>query len=135
MEQKILDEVAYLFVEQFDDLYGMLAERTDVKRIREAADDGLDAIYTVASSVFGEKMDDVLFGAANSEMDYIAYVDETWVPENDEDREKTLDMERLHFESLKALLQMAEQNRNCQIGRIKSALALAQERLIHLERK
>ena len=33
MTLEILDEVAFLFVEQFDNLYGMLVDRTDVKRI------------------------------------------------------------------------------------------------------
>ena len=40
MDLKILDEVAYLFVDQFDNLYGMLVDRRDVRRIRKAADDG-----------------------------------------------------------------------------------------------
>lgn len=42
MTLEILDEVAFLFVEQFDNLYGMLVDRTDVKRIRKSADDGED---------------------------------------------------------------------------------------------
>ena len=86
IQQKILDEVAYLFVEQFDNLYGMLVDRTDVKRIRQSADDGEAGLFRVAASVFGDKLDDVLVGAANGAMDYIAYVDETWAPTDDEDR-------------------------------------------------
>jgi hypothetical protein len=39
MDLRILDEVAYFFVDQFDNLYGMLVDRTDVRRIRKAADD------------------------------------------------------------------------------------------------
>ena len=64
MDLRILDEVAYFFVDQFDNLYGMLVDRTDVRRIRKAADDGLDALYAVVSSVFGDKMEEVLYGAA-----------------------------------------------------------------------
>ena len=44
MTLEILDEVAFLFVEQFDNLYGMLVDRTDVKRIRKPADDGDDGL-------------------------------------------------------------------------------------------
>ena len=70
MTLEILDEVAFLFVEQFDNLYGMLVDRTDVKRIRKSADDGEDGLFRVAASVFGDKLDDVLVGAANGAMDY-----------------------------------------------------------------
>ena len=45
MTLEILDEVAFLFVEQFDNLYGMLVDRTDVKRIRKSADDGEDGLF------------------------------------------------------------------------------------------
>ena len=73
MTLEILDEVAFLFVEQFDNLYGMLVDRTDVKRIRKSADDGEDGLFKVVASVFGDKLDDVFVGAANGAMDYIAY--------------------------------------------------------------
>ena len=59
MTLEILDEVAFLFVEQFDHLYGMLVDRTDVKRIRKSADDGEDGLFKVVASVFGNKLDDV----------------------------------------------------------------------------
>ena len=45
MTLEILDEVAFLFVEQFDNLYGMLVDRTDVKRIRKSADDDEDGLF------------------------------------------------------------------------------------------
>ena len=45
MTLEILDEVAFLFVEQFDNLYGMLVDRTDVKRIRKSADDDDDGLF------------------------------------------------------------------------------------------
>ena len=56
MTLEILDEVAFLFVEQFDNLYGMLVDRTDVKRIRKSADDGEDGLFKVVASVFGDKL-------------------------------------------------------------------------------
>ena len=60
--------------------------------------------------MFGDKLDDVFVGAANGAMDYIAYVDETWTPEDDEDRKRTLETEAFHLESLKAVLEIAEKN-------------------------
>ena len=53
MTLEILDEVAFLFVEQFDNLYGMLVDRADVKRIRKSADDGEGGLFKVVASVFG----------------------------------------------------------------------------------
>ena len=108
MNLRILDEVAYLFVDQFDNLYGMLVDRRDVRRIRKAADDGLDAIYDVAGTVFGDKLEEVLYGVAYTAMDSIAYEEESWTPKDAEDREMTLDMARLHLEALKGVLLMAE---------------------------
>jgi len=135
MDLKILDEVAYLFVDQFDNLYGMLVDRTDVRRIRKAADDGLDAIYDVVSSVFGDKLEEVLYGAAYTAMDSIAYEDESWTPKDAEDREMTLDMARLHLDSLKGVLQMAEQNGHGNVGQIKGLLAEAEGHLKNLEER
>ena len=133
MDLKILDEVAYLFVDQFDNLYGMLVDRTDVRRIRKAADDGLDAIYDVVSSVFEDKLEEVLYGAAYTAMDSIAYEDESWTPKDAEDREMTLDLARLHLDSLKGVLQMAEQNGHGNVGQIKGLLAEAEGHLKNLE--
>ena len=122
MTLEILDEVAFLFVEQFDNLYGMLVDRTDVKRIRKSADDGEDGLFKVVASVFGNKLDDVFVGAANGAMDYIAYVDETWTPEDDEDRKRTLETEAFHLESLKAVLEIAEKNGLSVVGQIRDIL-------------
>ena len=135
MDLKILDEVAYLFVDQFDNLYGMLVDRTDVRRIRKAADDGLDAIYDVVSSVFGDKLEEVLYGAAYTAMDSIAYEDESWTPKDAEDREMTLDMARLHLDSLKGVLQMAEQNGHGNVEQIRSLQAEAERHLMNLDEK
>ena len=135
MDLKILDEVAYLFVDQFDNLYGMLVERTDVRRIRKAADIGLDAIYDVVSSVFGDKLEEVLYGAAFTAMDSIAYEDESWTPKDAEAREMTLDMARLHLDSLKGVLQMAEQNGHGNVEQIRSLQGEAEGHLKNLEER
>ena len=135
MTLEILDEVAFFFVEQFDNLYGMLVDRTDVKRIRKSADDGEDGLYKVVASVFGEKLDDVFVGAANGAMDYIAYVDETWTPEDDEDRKRTLETESFHLESLKVVLEIAEKNGLSVVGQIRDILAEGEEHLRHLKER
>ena len=135
MTLEILDEVAFLFVEQFDNLYGMLVERTDVKRIRKSADDGEDGLFKVVASVFGDKLDDVFVGAANGAMDYIAYVDETWMPEDDEDRKRTLETEAFHLEYLKAVLEIAEKNGLSVVGQIRDILAEGEEHLRHLKER
>ena len=135
MTLEILDEVAFLFVEQFDNLYGMLADRIDVKRIRKSADDGEEGLFKVAASVFGDKLDDVLVGAANGAMDYIAYVDETWTPEDDEDRKRTLKTEAFHLESLKAVLEIAEKNGRNAVGQIRDILTEGEDHLRHLKER
>lgn len=135
MTLEILDEVAFLFVEQFDNLYGMLVDRTDVKRIRKSADDCDDGLFKVVASVFGDKLDDVFVGAANGAMDYIAYVDETWTPEDDEDRKRTLETEAFHLESLKAVLEIAEKNGLSVVGQIRDILAEGEEHLRHLKER
>lgn len=135
MTLEILDEVAFLFVEQFDNLYGMLVDRTDVKRIRKSADDCDDGLFKVVASVFGDKLDDVFVGAANGAMDYIAYVDETWTPEDDEDRKRTLETEAFHLESLKAVLEIAEKNGLSVVGQIRDILAEGEEHLRRLKER
>ena len=135
MTLEILDEVAFLFVEQFDNLYGMLVDRTDVKRIRKSADDGEDGLFKVVASVFGDKLDDVFVGAANGAMDYIAYVDETWTPEDDEDRKRTLETEVFQLESLKAVLEIAEKNGLSVVGQIRDILAEGEEHLRRLKER
>ena len=135
MTLEILDEVAFLFVEQFDNLYGMLVVRTDVKRIRKSDDDDDDGLFRVVASVFGDKLDDVFVGAANGAMDYIAYVDETWTPEDDEDRKRTLETEAFHLESLKAVLEIAEKNGLSVVGQIRDILAEGEEHLRHLKER
>lgn len=135
MPLEILDEVAFLFVEQSDNLYGMLVDRTDVKRIRKSADEGEDGLFKVVASVFGDKLDDVFIGTANGAMDYIAYVDETWTPEDDKDRKRTLETEAFHLESLKVVLEIAEKNGLSVVGQIRDILAEGEEHLRHLKER
>ena len=108
-----LDDVAYLFVEQYENIHGLYSEsyrQSEVDLIRRTTDKGEAALYTVVAAVFGEKLDEVLVGAANGAMDYIAYVDETWDPKDAEDKAKMLTMESVHLESLEAILRMAHMN-------------------------
>ena len=113
----------------------MLVDRTDVRRIRKAADDGLDAIYDVVSSVFGDKLEEVLYGASYTAMDSIAYENESWTPKAAEDREMTLDMARLHLDSLRGVLQMVEQNGHGNVEQIRSLQGEAEEHLKNLEER
>ena len=108
-----LDDVAYLFVEQYESIHGLYSESyrpSEVDLIRRTADKGEAALFTVVATVFGDKLDEVLIGAANGAMDYIAYVDETWDPEDAEDKAKMLAMEAVHLESLEAIIRMAQMN-------------------------
>ena len=108
-----LDDVAYLFVEQYENIHGLYSESyrpSEVDLIRRTADKGEAALYTVVATVFGEKLDEVLVGAANGAMDYIAYVDETWDPKEAEDKAKMLAMEAVHLESLDPIIRMAQMN-------------------------
>ena len=108
-----LDDVAYLFVEQYESIHGLYSESyrpSEVDLIRRTADKGEAALYTVVATVFGEKLDEVLVAAANGAMDYIAYVDETWGPKDAEDKAKMLAMEAVHLESLDPIIRMAQMN-------------------------
>ena len=108
-----LDDVTYLFVEQYENLHGLYTKeyrKPEVDLIRRTADKGESALYTVVASIFGEGLDDVMVGAANGAMDYIAYTDETWVPKDVEDKTNTLAMEAEHLESLEVILRMAHMN-------------------------
>ena len=122
MNQAVLDEVAYLFVEQYENIHGLYSEsykKTDVDLIRRTAEIGEAALYKVATAVFADQLDPVLKEAAYNAMDYIAYVDETWMPADAADKERTLETEAIHLEALKVLLQMAEGNERGVIEKIK----------------
>lgn len=123
-----LDEVAYLFVEQYENIHGLYSEsyrQSEVDLIRRTTDKGETALYTVVAAVFGEKLDEVLVGAANGAMDYIAYVDETWDPKDAEDKAKMLTMESVHLESLEAILRMAHMNDCCVVEKLEQVYAEA----------
>ena len=84
---------------------------------------------------FFDRYDNVFVGAANGAMDYIAYVDETWTPEDDEDRKRTLETEAFHLESLKAVLEIAEKKGLSVVGQIRDILAEGEEHLRHLKKR
>ena len=98
---------------RYENIHGLYSESyrpSEVNLIRRTADKGEATLYTVVETVFGDKLDEVLIGAANGAMDYIAYVDETWDPENAEDKAKMLAMEAVHLESLETIIRMAQTN-------------------------
>ena len=138
MELKILDEVAYLFVEQYENIHGLYTEsyrKPEVDLIRRTADKGEAALYTVVATIFGDKLDEVLVGAANGAMDYIAYVDETWKPKDAEDKAKMLAMEAVHLESLEAIIRMAQLNECSVINELEKIENQAKEHFQRLQQR
>lgn len=134
----ILDDVAYLFVEQYENLHGLYSEsyrKSEVDLIRRAAEKGELALYTVVATIFGNKLDEVLVGAANGAMDYIAYVDETWMPKDDGDRMNMLAMEHEHLESLEVIFRMARQNECGVVGEIERIASEAREHYQRLQQR
>ena len=106
MRGTVWDEVAYLMVEQYENM----AEHYNPsipRLIRDSAIKGESALYTVCASTFGDRFDEALLGAAQAEMDYIAYVDETWEDIIPQDRQSTIEVQREHLESVKAVLQFS----------------------------
>lgn len=106
MRGTVWDEVAYLMVEQYENMakhYNPSIPRL----IRDSAIKGEAALYTVCASTFGDRFDEALLGAAQAEMDYIAYVDETWEDIIPQDRQSTIEAQREHLESVKAVLQFS----------------------------
>lgn len=133
MVQALLDEVAYLFVEAYDSIHGIQEDRSAVRRIRKAADDGEDGFYAVVASVFGDNLDKVFIYAANWAMDCIAYVDETWTPKDANDKAKMIEIEKLHLESVNAILQIAWRNNRHIADQIKGILLEAEEHFQHVQ--
>lgn len=71
-----MDDVAYLFVEQYENLHGLYTEehrKSEVDLIRRAADKGESALYTVVASIFGEGLNDAMVGAANGAIIHMVY--------------------------------------------------------------
>lgn len=103
MRGTVWDEVAYLMVEQYENM----AEHYNPsipRLIRDSAIKGEAALYTVCASTFGDRFDEALLGVVQAEMDYIAYVDETWEDISPQDQQSTIEAQREHLESVKAVL-------------------------------
>ena len=133
-----MDEVAYLFVEQYENIHGLYTEsyrKPEVDLIRRTADKGEAALYTVVATIFSDKLDEVLVGAANGAMDYIAYVDETWKPKDAEDKAKMLAMEAVHLESLEAIIRMAQLNECSVINELEKIENQAKEHFQRLQQR
>ena len=93
------------------------------------------ALYTVAATLFGDDINQVLKDAAFDAMDYIAYVDETWTPKDEEDKNNTLEMERVHLDSLEVLLRMAQMNNSAMAPEIQAIKAEADMHFRRLEER
>lgn len=138
MDLTVLDDVAHLFVEQYENVRGFLSEQyrqDEVALIRKTADKGEMALYTVAATLFGNDINQVLKDAAFGAMDYIAYVDETWTPKDEEDKSNTLAMERVHLDSLEVLLRMAQMNNGAMAREIQTIKAEADMHFRRLEKR
>ena len=133
-----LDDVAYLFVEQYENLHGLYTEeykKSEVNLIRRTADKGESALYTVVATIFGKRLEDVMVGAAHGAMDYIAYVDETWVPKDVEDKANTLVMEVEHLDSLEVILCMAQMNECSVVKELEEIMNAAKDHFRRLEQR
>ena len=138
MDLTVLDDVAHLFVEQYENVRGFLSEQyrqDEVALIRKTADKGEMALYTVAATLFGNDINQVLKDAAFGAMDYIAYVDETWTPKDEEDKSNTLAMEKVHLDSLEVLLRMAQMNNGAMVPEIQTIKAEADMHFRRLEER
>ena len=93
------------------------------------------ALYTVAATLFGDDINQVLKDAALGAMDYIAYVDETWTPKDEEDKRNTLAMEKVHLDSLEVLLRMAQMNNGAMAPEIQAIKAEADMHFRRLEER
>ena len=111
-ERMIMEEVACLFVEQYEAMFHKDYKVSDVNLIRKTANRGIMNLYTVVATLFGDSIAQALKGAAFGAMDYIAYVDETWTPRNSADKAEMLDLERPHLESIEVILRMGEMHGN-----------------------
>ena len=116
MRGTVWDEVAYLMVEQYENM-------------AEHYNPSIPRLYTVCTSTFGDRFDEALLGAAQAEMDYIAYVDETWEDIIPQDRQSTIEAQREHLESVKAVLQFSRMG-NCTVTQgIENAIAEGEQHL------
>lgn len=109
MKDTVLQDVAYLFVEQYEDLAEHY-KRADVDLIRATAEKGEAALYIVVATIFGPKLDQALLGAAHGGMDYIAYSDETWEDMPEDQQKLSAELAELHLESVKTIVRLSQQN-------------------------
>lgn len=134
MKDTVLQDVAYLFVEQYE----ALAEhyrKADVDLIRATADRGEAALYMVVATLFGAKLDQALLGAAYGGMDYIAYSDETWDEMDAEQQAIEAELAELHLESVVTVARLSRNNACGTSDQIAAACAEADFHLQHIREK
>jgi hypothetical protein len=124
-DRMIMEEVACLFVEQYEAMFHKDYKVSDVNLIRKTANRGIMDLYVVVATLFGDSIAQALKGAAFGAMDYIAYVDETWTPRNSADKAEMLDLERPHLESIEVILRMGEMYGNDVVEEIVEILLAA----------
>ena len=128
MRGTVWDEVAYLMVEQYENM----AEHYNPsipRLIRDSTINGESQLYTVCATTFGDRFDEALLGAARAGMDYIAYVDETWEDIAEKDRHNTIEAQREHLESVKAVLKFSQMG-DCTVTQgIEDAIAEGEQHL------
>ena len=109
MKLTVMQDVAHLFVEQYEDLIEDY-KKADVDLIRKASDGGAEAIYAVIADLFGSALDKAFLGAAQSGMDYIAYYDETWDEMDEQEKADIEELAEFHLESVRAILHLSQLN-------------------------
>ena len=109
MKSSIMQEVAFLFVEQYEKLVEPYKD-SEVALIRATAEKGETAMYMVVASIFGPSLDQALLGAAHGGMDYIAYYDETWDEMDEREKEDVEELADFHLESVRAILHLSQLN-------------------------
>ena len=111
MKLTVMQDVAHLFVEQYEDLIEDY-KKADVDLIRKASDGGAEAIYAVIADLFGSALDKAFLGAAQSGLDYIAYMDETWETMPVEQQMISAELQELHLESVKTIRDLAQNKKS-----------------------
>lgn len=117
MKSSIMQEVAFLFVEQYEKLVEHYKD-SEVDLIRATAEKGEAAMYMVVASIFGPALDQALLGAAHGGMDYIAYYDETWDEMDEQEKADIEELAEFHLESVRAILHLSQLNSKMQGSRI-----------------
>lgn len=131
MKLTVMQDVAHLFVEQYEDLIEDY-KKADVDLIRKASDGGAEAIYAVIADLFGSALDKAFLGAAQSGMDYIAYTDETWETMPIEQQMISAELQELHLESVKTIWDLAQSKRSAAAKEIAATYEEAKGHVRHL---